>query len=76
MGRIDTNSLKNRIDGLISPFGSDWANKKENMSNIQIPSTDLGLYHQKAQYNWFFMHKKSCPQGDLNPDLPGERPRS
>ena len=25
---------------------------------IQIPSTDLGLYHQKALYNWFFMHKK------------------
>ena len=40
-------------------FKSDWAKKKENMSNIQIPSTDLGLYHQKAQYNWFFMHKKS-----------------
>ena len=27
------------------------------MSNIQIPYTDLGLYHQKALYNWFFMHK-------------------
>ena len=38
-------------------FESDWANRKENMSNIQIPSTDLGLYHQKALYNWFFMHK-------------------
>ena len=40
-------------------FESDWANKKENMSNIQIPSTDLGLYHQKALYNWFFMQKKN-----------------
>ena len=28
------------------------------MSNIQIPSTDLGLYHQKALNNLFFMHKK------------------
>ena len=29
------------------------------MSNFQISSTDLGLYHQKALYNWFFMHKKN-----------------
>ena len=29
------------------------------MSNIQIPSTDLGLYHQKALYNLFFMHKRN-----------------
>ena len=28
------------------------------MSNIQIPSTDLGFYRQKALYNLFFMHKK------------------
>ena len=51
--------------GKISPlsghkhFESDWANKKENMSNIQIPSKDLGFYHQKALYNWFFMNKKN-----------------
>ena len=29
------------------------------MSNIQNISTDLGLYHQKALYNWFFMHKQN-----------------
>ena len=40
-------------------FESDLTNKKENMSNIQIPSTDLGVYHQKALSNWFFMHKKN-----------------
>ena len=40
-------------------FESDLANKKENMSNIQITSTDLDFYYQKALYNWFFMHKKN-----------------
>ena len=27
------------------------------MSNIQIPSTVFGLYHQNALYNQFFMQK-------------------
>ena len=43
-------------------FESDWENKKENMSNSQIPSTDLGLYHQKALYDWFFIHKKKIEE--------------
>ena len=56
------------------------------MSNFQISSTDLGLYHQKALYNWFFMHKKKyfedknggkkCLQGELNPGLLRDRPSS
>ena len=57
-------------------FESDWANRKENMSNIQIPSTDLGLYHQKALYNWFFMHKmkfrmKKMAEKGIEPGSPG-----
>ena len=58
-------------------FESDLANKKENMSNIQTPSTDLGFYHQKVLYDWFFMHKKYIlPPRGIEPDLLGDMPMS
>ena len=61
-------------------FESDWANKKENMSNIQIPSTDLVsskgtiwliLYSQKK--SWRKKWLKKLPPRGIEPRSPGWR---
>ena len=56
MGKIDAHSLRIKmmasyIHYLATNRWTDPLNQKENMSNIQILSTDLCLYHQKALYN-------------------------